>query len=48
MYPSYPFDTGKVGDWKNHLSSEMARKFDDMITTKVEPLGLTVIDSLPD
>ncbi|KAK7106894.1 hypothetical protein V1264_014920 [Littorina saxatilis] len=35
---------GKVGDWKNHLSSEMSDKFDAMVTS-LEPSGLHFVDS---
>lgn len=40
---------GKVGDWKNHLSEDIAKKFDDMVATKLPPeMAEFVQDSLPD
>lgn len=38
---------GKVGDWKNHFSPELANQFDAM-TAKLESLGLTFVDDLPE
>ncbi|KAK3793730.1 hypothetical protein RRG08_006551 [Elysia crispata] len=40
---------GKVGDWKNHLSTEIVRQLDDMVTTKLPPdLSEQIKDSLPE
>ncbi|KAG2245915.1 hypothetical protein Bca52824_085543 [Brassica carinata] len=31
---------GGVGDWKNHLTNDMARKLDEMVEKKLEGSGL--------
>lgn len=32
---------GKVGDWKNHLTSEMSQKIDDYVEKHFKDSGLT-------
>ena len=34
------FRKGKVGDWENHMSKEMAKKLDDVIEEKLKGSGL--------
>ncbi|CAN6323006.1 unnamed protein product [Urochloa humidicola] len=34
------FRKGKVGDWENHMSKEIAKKFDDVIEDKLKGSGL--------
>ncbi|XP_072953418.1 flavonol 3-sulfotransferase-like [Typha angustifolia] len=35
------FRKGKVGDWKEHMSQEMARRLDDIVEKKLHDSGLT-------
>uniref|UniRef100_A0ACD5XG25 Uncharacterized protein n=1 Tax=Avena sativa TaxID=4498 RepID=A0ACD5XG25_AVESA len=35
------FRAGKVGDWTNHLTQEMAKKLDDIVEEKLRGSGLT-------
>jgi hypothetical protein len=35
------FRAGKVGDWANHLTAEMAKKLDDIVDEKLRDSGLT-------
>jgi hypothetical protein len=35
------FRAGKVGDWANHLTEEMAKKLDDIVDEKLRDSGLT-------
>ncbi|GJN03980.1 hypothetical protein PR202_ga21483 [Eleusine coracana subsp. coracana] len=34
------FRSGKVGDWRNHLTEEMANKLDCIVQEKLKGLGL--------
>ena len=36
------FRKGKVGDWKNHLTQEMAKRLDEITEQKLAGLGLTL------
>lgn len=36
------FRKGKVGDWRNHLSPEMARRLDGLMEEKLRGSGLTL------
>ncbi|KQJ96083.1 cytosolic sulfotransferase 6 [Brachypodium distachyon] len=40
MENSSYFRTGKVGDWKNHMTEEMAKKLDDIVEEKIKGSGL--------
>lgn len=45
MYPikfDWLFRKGKVGDWRNHMSPEMACKLDEITQKKFKDSGLTV------
>ncbi|XP_072962570.1 flavonol 3-sulfotransferase-like [Typha angustifolia] len=35
------FRKGKVGDWKEHMSEDMARRLDDIVENKLQGSGLT-------
>ncbi|XP_035828597.1 sulfotransferase family cytosolic 1B member 1 isoform X2 [Aplysia californica] len=37
---------GKVGDWKNHLSSEISAKLEEMVSSKLTPAGVVFQDTL--
>jgi hypothetical protein len=41
MKNSVFFRKGKVGDWKNYLTEEMAKKLDAVIEEKLKGSGLT-------
>jgi hypothetical protein len=41
MENSSYFRAGKVGDWKTHLTEEMAKKVDCIVEEKLRGSGLT-------
>ncbi|CAN1161028.1 Cytosolic sulfotransferase 17 [Linum perenne] len=41
---SHFFRRGKVGDWRNHLTSEMAERIDDVTRVKLQGTGLYLED----
>uniref|UniRef100_A0A0E0AXL9 Sulfotransferase n=1 Tax=Oryza glumipatula TaxID=40148 RepID=A0A0E0AXL9_9ORYZ len=41
MESSVFFRKGEVGDWKNYLTEEMAKKLDAVIAEKLKGSGLT-------